>query len=69
MFLLLVFIYLKSGLIEVHHSITYQEKACYESLPLFKDLYRRGKFEDGPAPELIQDIKVRCEPVEQIASK
>lgn len=68
MILLLIFIYLKTGAIETKTSIVYGDEAmktCREALPLTKDLYRKGKFHDGPLPILIKDIKGRCEPIEE----
>lgn len=66
MYLLLIFILLKSGGTEVRTSIVYGEDArqiCQDSLPLTISLYERGRFHDGPPSLLIKEVKGRCEPV------
>jgi len=70
MFLLLIFLYLKSGQVDVRTSIVYgvnddAYKTCQEALPLTETLYEKGKFHDGPMPILIKKVRGRCEAVEE----
>lgn len=69
MYLLLIFIFLKTGAVEARTSIVYNmyeetRGVCQDSLPLEIKLYKQGKFEDGPKPELIRKVTGRCEPVD-----
>ncbi len=63
MFVVLVFIHLMTGQVVPRTSVTLDQKSCEESLPLFEKLYRAGKFEDGPAPELIKIVTGECRKV------
>lgn len=65
MMLLLVFIYLKSGMLEVKPSIyagTVED--CQVNLPLMIHLYKKHGFYDGPKVEDIRKVTGRCEPVD-----
>jgi len=63
MFIVLVVVHLLTGQLVPRTSVVSDLKACEESLPLFIKLYRQGKFEDGPDPELIRDVTGVCVPV------
>lgn len=63
MFILLIFLTLKSGMIEVRHSTVNNLKVCQEAIPLYEKLYLQGKFYDGPPVETIVLIDGRCEKI------
>lgn len=69
MVLLLIFLFLKTGAVEARTSIVYgvsddPMNICESALPLTEKLYRSGKFDDGPKPELLKKVTGRCEPVD-----
>jgi len=68
MYLLLIFLFLKSGQIEARTSIVYgyeedSEHACEIAKPLSIRLYQQGRFDDGPKKEDLKKVIGRCEPV------
>jgi hypothetical protein len=70
MYLLLIFLYLKNGQVDVRTSIVYgveddAYKTCQEALPLTIELYKKGKFHDGPLPVILKKVTGRCEAVEE----
>lgn len=70
MYLLLIFLWFKSGMVEARTSLVYDiysdtRMTCEEALPLTEKLYREGKFYDGPKKELLRKVTGRCEPVSE----
>lgn len=70
MYILLILLYLKSGLVEPRVSIVYgisddASVLCYKALPETVFLYKKGLFDDGPKPELLDHVKGRCLPVDE----
>jgi hypothetical protein len=66
MYVLIIFILLKTGQIDARTSVVSPPNArhvCNEALPLTVRLYATGKFHDGPAENLIADVRGRCEKV------
>lgn len=64
MFVLIVFIWLSNGQLDVRTSVTTSMKSCQTARPLVVALYEKGKFEDGPPKEDIRRVFGRCESVE-----
>jgi len=63
MFVLLIFLHLNNGIVQVRHSVTNSLDACEKALPLYKNLYEKGKFYDGPPVDDIKYITGRCESI------
>lgn len=61
MYLLLVFLYMKSGMVEIRHSVTNSSPDCYKSAPYFEKLYTAGKFDDGPKSDTIDHVLAICQ--------
>lgn len=65
MYLLLIFLFLKSGQVEARTSIVYgyegdSEHACEIAKPLSIRLYQQGKFDDGPKKDDLRKVTGEC---------
>jgi len=68
MYLLLIFLFLKSGQVEARTSIVYgylatnnsAENACEIAKPLSIRLYQQGRFDDGPKKGDLKKVTGEC---------